>query len=243
MLNSYFCWLPPGVAAHTGSDKDHGYVGMYFSVTMVLVAIETFQGAGTKAGLTVNRIIATITGVLMAIIISYLPPHVNGRDPEHTREYLDALDDAFMLLLRTFSDENGSSTITNEDFKKSLLSTAKSKSNLAHFFLNDADMWQALPFYRVNKGLRPLMDSINVTEASIQHLLDGFADIIRDDYNVNEIRTSIEAFVQDVLGAGSMVLNAPQSEGTALADIMLGWAYVIAQRLEQHRLALDTMEA
>ena len=122
-------------------------------VTMVLIALETFHGAGSKNGLTVNHIVVTVTGVLMAVVISFLPPHINGHDPKYTCQYLDACNDSFKILLTTFADKKESSKITSEDFKKSLLSTAKSKFSFAAFFLKDADMLQALPFYRINKGL------------------------------------------------------------------------------------------
>jgi uncharacterized membrane protein YgaE (UPF0421/DUF939 family) len=142
MLCAYFSTLPSGVAAHSGQDKDHGYVGMYFTLTMTLIALQTFLGSGDKNGLTLNRIVATITGVLMAIVISFLPPHINGRDPKYSRDYLDALNDAFIRLLKTFADKDESAKITTDDFKKSLLAPAKAKADFAWFVLNDADMLQ-----------------------------------------------------------------------------------------------------
>lgn len=40
MLCAYFWTLGTGVGAHFGQDKDHGYVGMYFSMTQALIALE-----------------------------------------------------------------------------------------------------------------------------------------------------------------------------------------------------------
>jgi hypothetical protein len=222
--------------------KDHGYGGMYFSLTQSLIAIEVFQGAGDKNGMTLNRVIATSTGVAFAIVISFLPPTVSGRDPKHTRAYLDALNDAFTLLLRTFVDEAESSKFSDDSFKKSLLSTAESKRAFALYVLNDADRLQVLPIFRVNEELRSLLDRMGITEASIEHLCDGLADVITKEYNVNEARTSIQAFVEDVLDAGNAVLDGP-TVGIATEDFTVGWAYEIARHLEQHRQALDKLEA
>ena len=243
MLSGYFYTLGSGVSAHFGKDKDHGYVGMYFSVTQALIALEVFQGSGDKNGLTLNRIVATITGVMMAILISFLPPHANGRDPKYTREYLNAVHDAYFLLLRTFADESKSSEITSDDFKKSLLATADSKRDYAMFLLNDADMLQVLPFMKVNPKLRPLLDNIGVTEASVQHLLDGLAYIISKDLNVNETRTSIQAFLQDfddTDGAPSFEPKTKLPEATK--DITVGWTYYMGHVLARYKRALDEME-
>lgn len=215
-----------------------GYVGMYFSLTQSIIALEVFLGSGDKNGLTLNRIVATITGVMMAMVISFLPPHVNGRNPDHTRDYLDALNDAFKLLLRTFADEKESSKITSDDFKQSLLATAHSKQQFAVFTLNDADMLQALPFMKVNKKLRPLLARMSITEACIEHLLDSFAYAITKNYNVSETRSAIKAFLQDVLDAGGTVVESDSDVNTT-PDAMLGWTYDIQHKLEQYRHALD----
>ena len=202
---------------------------------------KVFLGSGDKNGLTLNRIVATITGVAMAVVISFLPPHVNGRDPEHTREYLNELNKAFRLLLETFADEKKSTQFKSDDFKKSLLSAADKKRNFAVFVLNDADMLKILPLMRVNEKLRPLLDSLNVTEASISHLADGFAYIIENDYNVNETRTAVRALLQDVLDVGGDVTKSHLSHSTS-KDLVVGSVYSIARQLEKEKRALDEME-
>jgi len=200
-----------------------------------------YLGSGDKNDLTVNRIVATITGVLMAIVISYLPPHVNGRDPKHAREYLNALSEAFRLLLETFANESEGSKVTTGEFKKSLLSSADSKKAFAVFALNDADMMQGLPFMKVNEKLRPMLDSLGVTEASIKHLLDGFTYVIKNNYNVIETRTSVKAFIQDNLDEKGML---PESEPhpNVRVDVTIGWTYDIAYQLWKASQALDRME-
>ena len=239
MFVAYFFSLGSGASAHFGMDKDHGYVGMYCSMTLVLIALEVFLGSGDKNGLTLNRVVATITGVMMAIVISFLPPHINGRDPEHTRDYLNAVSDAYFLLLRTFADESKSSTIISDDFKKSLLADADKKREFALYVLNDASMLQALPFMKVNPKLPPLIDSIDVTEATVQHLLDGFAYIISKDMNVNETRTCVQELLQNYDDAGGV----PETQFVEAAnDITIGWTYDIVNALAKYKLALDEME-
>jgi len=241
-LGAYFVSLGSGISARMGKDQDDGYVGMYFSMTQALIALEVFLGAGDKSGLTLNRIVATVTGVIIAILISALPPHANGRDPKYTRAYLDELNSSFVLLLKTFADEQQSSKITSEEFQKSLLSLAHKKRSFAVFLLNDADMLQCLPFMKVNPDLRPLLDSLAVIEASIYHLLNGFATVISEDRAVNDVRTSVQAFVQDVLVEGAKLSDErPYSDFPF--DITVHWTYDIAYELSRAGDFVDRIES
>lgn len=242
MLCSYFWTLASGVAAHSGQDSDHGWVGLYFNLTQALIAIEVYLGSGDKNGLTLNRVVATTTGVMMVILISFLPPHVNGRDPKYTRECLDALNDAFMLLLKTFADENESAKITSDDFKKSLLAPAKAKADYALFVLNDADMMQFLPFYKVNKELRPLLNEMGVTEAMIEHLLDGFANVITEGINVNETRTCVSQILDEITSYADSVL-ASQTDVAVRRVVTIAYTFDIFHQIEQLRGQLDIIDS
>lgn len=215
---------------------------MYLTLTMVLIALEAFLGAGGKNGLTLNRIVATISGVLMAIIISFLPPHVNGRDPEHTRDYVNALNDAFMLLLRTFADENESSRITSDDARKTFLSTAKKKRQFAAFVLNDADMLRFLPFLRVNEKLRSVLEMATVTEAMIYHLLDGFSNAITKGIHVNMTR-NIVSYILSELEAGGGKLLEKKPDAALKSDITIAWTYDIVWQLNKLEVLLDQIES
>lgn len=185
---------------------------------------------------------ATTTGVMFAVVISFLPPHVNGRDPKHSREYLDALNKEFRVLLETFADEKKSSQFKSDAFRKSLLSTSNEKRDFAVFVLNDADMLQILPFMKVNKKLRPLLDSLAITESSISHLCDGFTYVIENDYDVNETRTTVRALLKDVLDAGGDVKELLSGVHSKSGNLVVGYAYAIASQLEQHKHSIDEME-
>lgn len=215
-----------------------GYVGMYFSMTEALIALEVFLGAGGKNGLTLNRIVATVTGVLMAVIISFLPPHVNGRDPKHTRDYVNSLRDAFMELLHVFADENESSKITSDNFKSTIMSPVKEKRDYAVFVLNDADMLQFLPFFKVNKELRPLIDSAAVEEATIRHLIDGFSEIITNDVNVNETRTAITMILDELDASGGKLLES-QPDASVKSDVTVATIYGIVRQLNVLEKRID----
>jgi hypothetical protein len=121
--------------------------------------------------------------------------------------------------------------------------TAEKKKGFAVFMLNDADMLQVLPFLKVNPKLRPLLDGIAVAEASVQHLLDGFADIISKDLNVNETRISIQRFLQNFDDTGNA--SETDTKFAKAADdrnMAVDWTYDIARLIARFKRALDEME-
>jgi hypothetical protein len=85
VVAGYFA-MDPGLAARTGASYDHGYSGIYFAVTEVLIALEVYRGSGSKNSLTVNRVVANVAGIAMALILSSIPPFVRGGDPKHEAE-------------------------------------------------------------------------------------------------------------------------------------------------------------
>jgi hypothetical protein len=80
--------LTPGPMSKLGLRKDSGFLGMYFVMTQAIVGFEAYYGVLDINYLTANRIIATGTGVLMAMTMAILPPTVNGGNPLFAKEML-----------------------------------------------------------------------------------------------------------------------------------------------------------
>lgn len=145
-----------------------------------------------------------------------------------------------MLLLKTFADESQSSRIASDDFKISLNATAQSKRTYATFVLNDADMLHALPFFKVNPEIRPLLDRMGVTEATIEHLLGCFVCIITKDENVNLTRHRINQFIQDE--TGHLMENSLMFARDNITDVP-GQVYDIARQLHHHRENVNNLSS
>ena len=53
--------LPAGINARLQQEYDHGAFGSYFSTVLIVIATETYEGQADVNGLTVNRVVATIS--------------------------------------------------------------------------------------------------------------------------------------------------------------------------------------
>ena len=158
-----------GPAAMFGSNHDHGFPAMYFSMTLALIMLEVYAGSGDKSTLTVNRIVATISGVLMAVIIQITPPHMMGTALCHTEEYYDSIKDAFVAILEQMAKDDPQHDYKHE---RELISNARKTGQFAMFLLKDADTVQCLPFFKVQKNHRSLLESMNVTCTLMDRLID-----------------------------------------------------------------------
>ena len=87
-----FFSLPIGPTAFFGLDQNSGMVGMYITMTQALVALEVAMGVGERDVITANRVVATVTGVLMAMVVAVVPPQRRGSDVEPIKALLQQID-------------------------------------------------------------------------------------------------------------------------------------------------------
>lgn len=168
-----------GMMSRIGASYDHGYAGMYFTMTQALIALEIYSGVGTKSEFVANRIVATVTGVVMAILLSSIPPFVRGGDPKHISKFLEAVDESFLLLLKTFADQDSCKDIGTDDFRAKLQNDAKEKGQDAMYVLKDAGTLRILPIYRVSAKSKPLCEAIVATQTGItRHLYELMVQMI-----------------------------------------------------------------
>mmetsp|Transcript_53123 Transcript_53123/g.128992 ORF Transcript_53123/g.128992 Transcript_53123/m.128992 type:complete len:796 (+) Transcript_53123:58-2445(+) len=161
--------IDSGPAAMFGSNHDHGFPAMYFSLTMSLIMLEVYAGSGDKSTLTVNRIVATISGVLMAVIVQIIPPHIMGTDLCHTEKYYDSIKDTLIAIIEQMTKDD-----PQHDYKqeRELVANARMAGQYAMFLLKDADTIQCLPLFKVQKNHRSLLESMNVTCTFMDRLID-----------------------------------------------------------------------
>jgi hypothetical protein len=169
-----------GAAAFTGPSADHGYAGMYFAMTEVLIAMEVYTGSGDKNPLTLNRIVATLVGILMAVLVAVTPPFVKGGDPKHSLACWTSMKDSFVDLLMKVLSEDDCSKLSDESYKSSFLQDAMEKRADAMYSVKDAARFKILPFGRVDDRLEPLIEDLYITESLLRGLFMFAVDLIAD---------------------------------------------------------------
>jgi hypothetical protein len=196
---AYFT-IDPGFAARVGGSYDHGFSGIYFAMTEVLIALEVFRGAGSKEALTLNRVVANLAGIVLALLLSSIPPFIRGGDPKLETECLSSLKDAFVDLLQTLLNEQDRQKIVSEDYKTAFLQDATSKIKTTTFYLKDAGTLKALPFMKVDARLKPLLEDMVVSKSLIGLLLTVAGNIIQADMTVDIAQgTAAHQVLQQIL--------------------------------------------
>ena len=171
--------IDPGPAALMGGSYDHGYAGMYFAMTEVLVALEVYNGSGNKNPITLNRIVATATGVIMAAVVAATPPYVQGGDPKHALAAWTSMKDSFVDLLNTIRDNP--ERMNDKEYEDSFLKDAITKRTNAMTFVKDAARYKVLPFGRVDEKLEPLIMDLLTIEYFLQGLFNLAQEIVGEN--------------------------------------------------------------
>lgn len=207
-----------------------------------MIALEVYAGLGDKNGLTVNRVVAIAVGVAMAVVLASIPPFVKGGDPQHVHGYLTELEKAFSLLLRTFASDCAETADT--DFRSTLLISASKRRRFAVFLLEDASHFKKFPFYKVNEQLKPLTESMFVTESLIDQLNELLAGMVAAEKEDLELaRGAVEQILSEMDGNKAQEVEAVGSSGASTEQVqrIVSFICAIRDRLKDHENALDQL--
>lgn len=179
--------LDPGPAAMMGSSYDVGFIAQYFAMILSILALESYTGMGDINDLTVNRVVATISGVIAAMLVSIIPPFTRGRDPDLIIDYcvwltksLDAILNSLLLNRRP---------INLAEFEKTYMVEAANKRNVAKFFLLDSGPLHFLAYFRIPAEIQQMKAQLVVDESIIYQLADlAASDLVwhNDDSDVEQ---------------------------------------------------------
>lgn len=177
-----------GVKARMGLSKDFGWFPMYYAMTQSLVVFTVLTGGGGKEEIAVNRIIANLTGVAMAIVMAVIPPGVYGGDPKYAKTLLrkdrELTADALRVLLEPMSpdddEEFGARADRIDKHRMDALPKIKVLRNEAKDLSSDAGQFHRLPYCKVDPNLpRQLQDIISLGAAMFTML--GFcSEMLRE---------------------------------------------------------------
>ena len=246
-----FVGTDPGIASMFGASGDHGAWPKYLMATCTLVSLEVYAGLGSRDELTVNRVVATITGVLMAIVVSAIPPVVRGGDDLHIRNYQQALTAAFIELLKGMLNKDAALQMRSDEYQESFLRDATIERNKAMLLLKDASMLKCLPIFRVDKSpLQPLIESMAADEALLGVLFQTMTTMMDTNGDLQTIENDYKGTLETLLKRTEVPTDKePQSNGDSLDYLISGgpdlgqWlvngAELVADRLESHRKILD----
>lgn len=157
-----------GFAARISLSNDFGYGPIYFVITQVIVVTYAYYYFGPEGRdvITLNRLVANLIGILMAMIMALIPPGNFGGDPGHCKSIVklhwDTTKEALCQILSCRLNSNGEPLDEDcqEVAKKLLLlreQTLKQSTKmqaLAVDFEKDASKLQRMSCYRIDPRLK-----------------------------------------------------------------------------------------
>jgi hypothetical protein len=237
LMVAYF-GIDASVLSYFGMNSERGYDFLVILFTCNLIALEVYRGVGSRDGLTVNRLVANVSGILMAVVFQMVPPIARGGVSKHARAYCQALESALIDLLDTTL--NNPEKLQNEEYQASLLDDASDKQRFAAFVLKDAATAAvAVPIYRVDPSLEPLLEALTVDEA----VLRGLIRLSHLDNTIGEskYRKDLECVLDDLRSDGTSGGERVVEWNTRMdpATLFLLIARFLAGRLVDHQAKLD----
>lgn len=183
---------------------------------------------------------ATFTGVLMAIVVAFIPPLLFGQAPRSIQEYGEALEEEWDVILEQAVQKGGGQHDKDdgknaEAFSKAVCDQSSYRRRRALFLIKDAGSLQALPIFRLNPACMPMVEEMAVTESLMWHFVEllDFAPIRSEDKS-----SLIRSFGDISKGAtGKEVINDKSDDETTPHDVYVSTARKIRNRLVAHKEA------
>jgi len=259
-IGAYF-GIDKGPAAHFGMSNDHGYVAAYYVETLTIIPMEVFIGAGHNNDVTANRVTTCVVGVVMAMAIQLIPPHVRAGDTKYIQGYLTGLKKELSSVLQT---------MLSEDYEK--LKAKGFRSELSEYviqsrkdtlrLLKDANQLKAvdnvIPYFKINEGISPLLGEMAITESLMADLLEMAVDFLAEEPELlsgesarAELGSMLEGNTEpDIEGNDAQEDDDAKQEAVVVEDggarcgresICLGLASTINARLKEHEDKLNSL--
>jgi hypothetical protein len=250
---AYFS-IPEGQAAYMGLNHNTGMAGMYCAMTQALCVIEIALGTGQRDVIVANRVVATITGVVMAMVVATVPPQSRGSNLEPLISLLGSVEMTFekglLLLLRDGKEDEIERDLAalNKEFMDTYM---RSKSKI-DFLLKDASKLNGAPILRVDERLVLTLQTVTVIATYVSAWLGYAAHTSSNDavtldeqqekiFN-KELRTIIQNLRNnndDDYEQKDEIIGSERDE----PDLLLHTAHFICEKLKLQKANLASFSA
>jgi len=209
-----------GFFARLGLSGDYSFGPIYFVITEVIVVMYCFLyfGPAGRHDVAINRIVSNLVGIVLAMLLTFVPPGVWGGDPSHCREIVDRIEGSSHEYLEILLESQGITDKAElEELSKKILRKKDDDlaagirlHGLAKDLFDDASRLSAAPFLKVDGRLtlELALISRDVYVASYLGILasrivsnPNFRKVALEDRNV---RSSIQSFQQTFQTRSSM---------------------------------------
>jgi hypothetical protein len=227
-----FVVVNPGIASMMGMRRDIGTLGMYLLMTQGLISLEAVNGSNDINDLTVNRMVANLAGIVMAIFMAMIPPTVNGADPGFTRNMVMAQRDALAYLIQlVLVPDDGQADVGKEEAAAARKSYAECVERVLYWqdlstmlYKDASKLFPTLPVFTVDAEIMSTLEHAIMTGGCI-HVLKLHTEWLMEKGELNfaqfkSIEPELVAIIQNEereenLGAVSTAAGAATVEDGA----------------------------
>ena len=222
----------------------------YFVLTESLCALEIALGVGERDVIVSNRLLATVSGVILAMIVALLPPQVRGLDPDpmHDLQLMgeDAMTKVIYIILEERDGIGAKIDAATEEFR----SKAQMKPKELQFLQKDASKLNQACFFKADPRLSKEMEALSVTGSFVIFWMKFASQIIADEgitlleAEKNRFKDELNAILECLqkLSRGELhSTNEPMKQldqmiGSAREepDVFLATGRFLCNKFEQH---------
>jgi len=181
-----------------GSHQSFGYAAQLFTYTQSIIVIEVFKDIGSRDYITLSRLLANISGIVVSILVSHVLPYRASR--ECPRMMHNVLLDASRALLRKAEQiqEAANESVYDVSFgsQPDLMSVYKEQLENAKLLLEDASMFMEFPLYKIDSKLQSQMVSAQCLLARLDQAAWSITLITKSNLAFHEQPSSQELVEQ-----------------------------------------------
>ncbi len=147
---------------HTPTNKlqSFGFGPIYFVITQIIIVayVSVSYGSESRDEIILNRMVANLVGIFMAMVLAVLPPGNYGGDPGHTRKinnfHWHSIQTVVELLIS--KDDVADEVVAKnlDSLSSKVLRKSSSMQEITVDFEKDAARLQKLPFFRVDARVK-----------------------------------------------------------------------------------------
>lgn len=248
--------VPKDDSARFGPSKDYSYFGFYWILTQSVIVFEGLVSSADGDQLVVNRLIANLVAITMAVVLAIIPFDVMGSDPKWTQFVLDEVRSGCQDLIQLLLNMNDTSLVELRKLSKAFTTSVSLLHLDALFLLEDAKRFNRFPIYKVDDKLEEELGTITVTSFYVSFLMDQAAEIAQESFaEGTDARATLKKLQQKSMGGKTLAASSTgeknaQTAGEAASlsgmtgpEILLQGLEIILNRLSVHQAALDLVNS
>lgn len=192
-LGFSYWFMPDGPRALMGWDPDIGFFPFYFTMVQAICALDIYGGGATRDAIVVNRMVANLVGILMALIMSFLPPQLRGNDPGRLKQMVGHMKATTTDGLKLLLSEKDSASQKEEldQLRSEFQEKGEADYKKAQFYITISNLYTKSPILKMDPKIPQQMTSIMMT-GSLVYIFLLFAGRYAEEANSSDDENAVD---------------------------------------------------